>query len=424
MTPTAIVTTIAIVLLIISSAAFSATETAFSSLNIIRIKQKAKKGNKSAKIVYKVANNYSALLTTILICNNIVNILATSLSSYLFSVEFNLGASGIGYATIMMALLIIIFGEISPKIVARQNAENIAQVVAKPISILIVIFKPIAHVVTLLEKKLKKNKEDNVTATESELLEIIQTIEFEGVLNQDERELIESAIYFDDKKAGEVMTEKDDVTFIYDDAKLEDIKNTILDYKYSRIPVVSRKTGEVIGILHEADVLESIIKGEKVNAAKRMKDLLYISSKRRLPAVLEKIQKSKAHMAIVVDNLKNKEFIGIVTLEDVLEELVGEIYDEYDDLPENVVEIGHHSFEIDPNIDIDDFFKKYVDDVKPPKLKVQTFSGWLKEMNGNDKFHENEEFVYENIVMKVAELQNNNIVRLDIKVLSKEEEEI
>ncbi|WP_233511868.1 CNNM domain-containing protein [Absiella sp. AM54-8XD] len=190
---------ILLVILIALSACFSSAETAYSSLNVIRLKQMAKSGNKKAKTAYANAKNFTAVITTILIGNNVVNILATSILTSL-ATELIKGAAGVAVATGVMTVLILAFGEITPKIVAKAKAENIALLMAKPLSILVTVLRPISFVVEKIEQHWEEKLQiENVTATEDELLEIVSTIEQEGVLEQEERELIESVIEFDDK---------------------------------------------------------------------------------------------------------------------------------------------------------------------------------------------------------------------------------
>jgi len=413
---------IAIIFLIMVSAICSATETAFSSVNIIRIKQKARNKDKKAKIAYSVIKDYAEALTTILIVNNIANTGAATVGTYIFSKLF--GDVGLLYATLTMTIMVFIFGEILPKIIAKQNAEKLSLKMSKPLRMFITILGPITKLVKRFEKYMKKrkNQKKEVTATEDELLEIIQTIETEGVLNQDERELLESAIEFDDKTVKEVMTKKDDIVFLYNNAKLETVKKIIIEHKYSRIPVVDKIDDKVVGILHEGDVLDAVLSNKKVSYKDMLRDPLLVTSNKKLPRVLEKIQANHTHMAVVVDNMQNKQFLGIVTLEDLLEELVGEIYDEYDDLPSHVVEIGHHNYQIDPSINVKEFFREYLPDIRFPDIKADSFSGWIKEIKGKDKFRKNEEFEYENIVLKIIDSKEDIIYKLNVEVLSKPDE--
>ena len=399
-----------LIILIGISALCSMTETALSSVSIIRIKAKAKKGDKKSIKVYRLVKKYSETVTTILIFNNIVNILSTSLATYIFSKS--LGSSGVAYATIIMTIVILMFGEITPKIFGKNNALDIMYKVTPIFTVLVNIMFPITKLVQKFESKFNKN-EKKITATEDELLEIVQTIEYEGVLNQGESELIQNAVSFDDKRVSSVMLKKEDVIFLYDDASEQTIRDIISSQKYSRIPVICRNTNKVIGIVHEGDLIDDILNNKKISIQSLIKDVIYITPGRKLSYALDKIQKSRMHMAIVVDNSEDHNFLGIVTLEDIIEELVGEIYDEYDDLPQNVVEIGLHTFQINPNIEVKYFFNNYLENMEVPNIKSKTFVGWLKELDSN-KIKKNAEFQYKNIKMKILSIDAGNPTKIEL----------
>lgn len=399
-----------LIILIGISALCSMTETALSSVSIIRIKAKARKGDKKSIKVYRLVKKYSETVTTILIFNNIVNILSTSLATYIFSKS--LGSSGVAYATIIMTIVILMFGEITPKIFGKNNALDIMYKVTPIFTVLVNIMFPITKLVQKLENKFNKN-EKKITATEDELLEIVQTIEYEGVLNQGESELIQNAVSFDDKRVSSVMLKKEDVIFLYDDASEQTIRDIISSQKYSRIPVICRNTNKVIGIVHEGDLIDDILNNKKISIQSLIKDVIYITPGRKLSYALDKIQKSRMHMAIVVDNSEDHNFLGIVTLEDIIEELVGEIYDEYDDLPQNVVEIGLHTFQINPNIEVKYFFNNYLENIEVPNIKSKTFVGWLKELDSN-RIKKNAEFQYKNIKMKILSIDAGNPTKIEL----------
>ena len=399
-----------LIILIGISALCSMTETALSSVSIIRIKAKARKGDKKSIKVYRLVKKYSETVTTILIFNNIVNILSTSLATYIFSKS--LGSSGVAYATIIMTIVILMFGEITPKIFGKNNALDIMYKVTPIFTVLVNIMFPITKLVQKFENKFNKN-EKKITATEDELLEIVQTIEYEGVLNQGESELIQNAVSFDDKRVSSVMLKKEDVIFLYDDASEQTIRDIISSQKYSRIPVICRNTNKVIGIVHEGDLIDDILNNKKISIQSLIKDVIYITPGRKLSYALDKIQKSRMHMAIVVDNSEDHNFLGIVTLEDIIEELVGEIYDEYDDLPQNVVEIGLHTFQINPNIEVKYFFNNYLENIEVPNIKSKTFVGWLKELDGN-RIKKNAEFQYKNIKMKILSIDAGNPTKIEL----------
>ena len=399
-----------LIILIGISALCSMTETALSSVSIIRIKAKARKGDKKSIKVYRLVKKYSETVTTILIFNNIVNILSTSLATYIFSKS--LGSSGVAYATIIMTIVILMFGEITPKIFGKNNALDIMYKVTPIFTVLVNIMFPITKLVQKFENKFNKN-EKKITATEDELLEIVQTIEYEGVLNQGESELIQNAVSFDDKRVSSVMIKKEDVIFLYDDASEQTIRDIISSQKYSRIPVICRNTNKVIGIVHEGDLIDDILNNKKISIQSLIKDVIYITPGRKLSYALDKIQKSRMHMAIVVDNSEDHNFLGIVTLEDIIEELVGEIYDEYDDLPQNVVEIGLHTFQINPNIEVKYFFNNYLENMEVPNIKSKTFVGWLKELDSN-RIKKNAEFQYKNIKMKILSIDAGNPTKIEL----------
>ena len=399
-----------LIILIGISALCSMTETALSSVSIIRIKAKARKGDKKSIKVYRLVKKYSETVTTILIFNNIVNILSTSLATYIFSKS--LGSSGVAYATIIMTIVILMFGEITPKIFGKNNALDIMYKVTPIFTVLVNIMFPITKLVQKLENKFNKN-EKKITATEDELLEIVQTVEYEGVLNQGESELIQNAVSFDDKRVSSVMLKKEDVIFLYDDASEQTIRDIISSQKYSRIPVICRNTNKVIGIVHEGDLIDDILNNKKISIQSLIKDVIYITPGRKLSYALDKIQKSRMHMAIVVDNSEDHNFLGIVTLEDIIEELVGEIYDEYDDLPQNVVEIGLHTFQINPNVEVKYFFNNYLENIEVPNIKSKTFVGWLKELDSN-RIKKNAEFQYKNIKMKILSIDAGNPTKIEL----------
>lgn len=403
--------------LIALSACFSATETAYSSLNVIRIKQMAKNGNIKAKVAYSNSKNFTAVITTILIGNNIVNILATSIATQLFTKLF--GTSGIAIATAVMTILILAFGEITPKIVAKAKPESIALIMAKPISIMYITVRPISIVVEKLEAYFEnKLGIENVTATEDELLEIVSTIEQEGVLEQEERELIESVIEFDDKTIREIMVPRDQVVFLYDNASYDQLKKILHDHKLSRLPVISYESTEVVGVLRVRDVLDALLEEKEIVIRDMMSEPTFVTQRKKLPAVLQDIQKSREHIAIVKESQNSNLFVGIITLEDVLEELVGEIYDEYDPLPNHVIEIGHHTFLIDGKVSLNDFFDTYVDEQEAPETNARTFSAWIYELNNHRKVRKGRAIDFENLEMKVLDTKDGLASKIELQILS------
>ncbi|OCN04538.1 transporter [Erysipelotrichaceae bacterium MTC7] len=420
MDPQQIIILISLVALIALSAMFSSSETAYSSVNVIRLKNMAKEGNKKAELAYKVHKNYTSAITSILIGNNIVNILATSLATMLFTDLF--GNSGVAFATIVMTIVVLVFGEITPKIIASSHPEKVAMRFARPLSLLIAIFKPISFIAVKAQLRWDEDEEKKVTATEDELLEIVSTIEQEGVLVQEERELIESVIEFDDTAIKDVMVPRDDVIWIYDNAKTDELKEMILTHKLSRFPVISHKTLNVVGVLRVRDVFEAMVARKKISIPKLMSEPLFISQRKKLPQILESIQKNRVHMAIVTESAKIDNFVGIVTLEDILEELVGEIYDEYDLLPDHVVEIGHHTFEVEGKVNLAHFFDEYLDDYELPKTSARSIAGWVAELAGG-RVRKGKEIDFENYEIKVLATKEGKAEKIELTVLTPIESE-
>lgn len=383
----------------------------------------AKNGDKKAKRAYNISKNFTAAITTILIGNNVVNILATSIATDLFLKLF--GIAGVAIATVFMTIVILTFGEVTPKIIAKSKAENVALFMARPLSILITIFRPITYIVEKVEEYFEKRRSvESVTATEDELLEIVNTIEHEGVLEQEERELIESVIEFDDKSIRDIMVERDHVIFLYDNISLTKLKAILQEHKLSRLPVISYETTKVVGILRVRDVLDRLLEEKPINIVDMMQTPIFISQRKKLPVVLEEIQKNHEHMAIVVESQSSDVYVGIVTLEDILEELVGEIYDEYDKLPKQVIEIGHHTFTIDAHVTLKSFFENYAEEQTLPKTKANTFAAWIYELNDSRKVRKNREIEYENLIIKVLDTKDGIPSEIELQICSINDDEI
>lgn len=413
--------TILLVLLVMLSAVFSSSETAYNCVNAIRLKNLGKEGNKQAARAYSIYKNQTAAITTILIGNNIVNILSTAIATSLFEELFP--EYGVALATVVMTVVVLIFGEITPKVFAQSRPEFVCMKTARFMSILLQVFKPLTFVVVKGQTYLEsKSGIENVTATEDELLEIVNTIEHEGVLEQEERELIESVIEFDDKTVRDIMVPFDKVVWIYDNASEEEIRKILLDNKLSRFPIIDHQTLKVKGVLRVRDIFEKLLVNEPFDIDELMGEVSFVSQWKKLPGVLETIQKSREHMVMVCESNKSDNFVGIVTLEDLLEELVGEIYDEYDTLPDHVVEYGHHIFEIEGKVSVAKFFKDYLPDEVMPNTKAKNFSLWIYELAGNKKVRKGKELTYLNFEIKVLETREGFARKIELDVNTAEED--
>lgn len=412
--------------LLILSGFFSATETAFSSINIIRIKQYSrsskKKMSRKAKLVLKLQEDYAIFLSTVLVGNNIVNLTSASLATYFFTTSLGMGESGVLISTVVMTVLVIIFGEIAPKTIARLWPEKFAMFAARPIRILVFIFKPITLLFGKFDEKVSSmvDEEDKVTATEEELIDIVEKIEKEGVLEHQESELIQSAINFDSITVRNVMTSKENVMLVHESDDFNTVAKFFEDNQFSRAPVYDNND-HIIGVINQKDVYSCYVENNKKNAKELMTEVAYISHRRLLPYALELIQKTKAHLLIVVDNLKEKHFLGIVTLEDILEELVGEIYDEYDDSPSSVFEIGNHIYQVNGKVTLDDLFDHYLTETDFPKTKTKYVKDWIKEIIIDVK--KNVELYYDNLCITVLETNEQEVELVEIEILTDYDEE-
>jgi CBS domain containing-hemolysin-like protein len=417
-----ITTIIVLGILLILSGFFSSTETAFSSMNVIRIKQFAKstkkKVSRKAKLALKLQENYAILISTILVGNNIVNLTSASLATYLFSTVFKMGESGVFVATVVMTVMVIIFGEIVPKTLARVWPEKLAMFASLPINVLVVILKPVTLLFGKFDEKMSDmvDEEEKVTATEDELIDIVEKIEKEGVLEHQESELIQSAITFDSKSVRNVMTPKEAVKYVNIDDSFERVANFFQYYQYSRAPVYDAKKDLIVGVINQKDVYSCYVKKEKKNASELMGDAIYVSHRRLIPYALEIVQKNKSHLAIVVDNIKDKHFLGVITLEDILEELVGEIYDEYDDTPANVFEIGNHLYQVNGRVTLNDLFDNYLTETDFPHTKGKNVREWIKEKVGNVR--PNVELYYDNLHITILEVNDDKVELVEIEILT------
>ena len=334
---------IALVFLIILSAFFSASETAYTSLSKIRLKNLVNDGNKKAEKALNLSEQYEKLLTTRLVGNNLVNILASSICTWLFTIYF--GAWSVLAATLFMLLILLTFGEITPKTIAKKRPEKVAMMFSGCLSFVMILFTPISFCFRKLSGSIKaEGEEEQPTLTEEELSVMIDEIEGEGVLEKSESELIKSAIEFDDKQVSEILTPRVDVVAIERNATMEDLKNVLLSSGFSRIPVYDGTIDRIIGVIYAKDFYGRYFE----NVPTRMEDLMrpvkFIPETTTVARTLTEIQKSMVQMIVVVDSYGGT--VGIVSLEDILEELVGEIWDESDEVQYSIVRESDGSYAV------------------------------------------------------------------------------
>lgn len=399
---------ILIVILLFLSSFYSSAETSLTSLNVIRIKSIGKlrsKKNHRVNIIFKLVKNYNTTLTTILIGNTLVNIAIGTLSTILFMDNFKLPTSyGPIISTLISAAIVLIIGEIIPKSIAKLHPETVALNYAYILYFLNIIFYPFTFIIKLFQ--IKSNKP---TSSEQELIELISIIEREGVIEKAERDLIESAIKFDEKSVFQAMHPKSKIKYIYDDTSAKTIKQLYLEEKYSRLPILDHNNGSVIGILNVKEFIIQMLENEHPDLLKLMLPPIFISKRAKLNEALELLQGERMHLAIVCNNKEKKDFNGIITLEDVLEELVGEIYDETDEIG-LIQEVGTHKFLVDGSSKLEILFKRYLKK-KPPNSNNQTVQEWYMMKIKEKKIRKNSPvFKFRNFSFKVIKVKKNVVV--------------
>lgn len=414
---------IILVIMIILSAFFSASETAFSSVNLIRLRQYAEDGRSGAKKALNVAERFDEVLLAILIGNNIVNLASASLATIVATEVLNLGASGGPIATAVMTVLIIIFGEILPKSYAKENSESLALSIGSIYYYMIIIMKPLIKIFMVLKEfvaKLYRKKEDEPSVTEDELNVIIDTMEEEGVLQQDEVEMLQSVLDLSETFVKDIMTPRVDVVAVNVHDSTEQIKNVFLEEKYSRIPVYDESRDNIVGILYERDLFSAIIeKGstEEIIISDIMRDPMYVSYTMRVSDLLTRLQLEKQHLAIVADEYGGT--AGLVTMEDVLEEVVGEIYDEHDEEEQFFTKKSDTLYEVKADIELDELFDIMDIDLDIPE-DAYSLGSWMYSKI-EDIPTIGDMYQYHNLVFTIIEVEDRRIKRVKIEVVDTEE---
>ena len=319
-----------LIVLVCFSAYFSATETAFSSLNRIRLKNRAAEGDRRAKLAYQLSENYDELLSTILVGNNLVNIASTAIATVLFTDALGTGL-GPTVSTAVMTVAVLIFGEVGPKGLAKENAEDFAMFASPLIRVLIVVLKPVNLLFTQFKKLLTKlfKVTGNHSVTDSELLTIVEEAQQEGGIDEAESTMLRNVIEFDDIEAIDIMTPRVDVAAVPINATKEEIARVFRETGYSRVPVYEETVDSILGVILEKNFYNSVWDTD-ADIESILRPAEFIPPSMKISVLLRLLQQNKVHMAVIVDEFGGTE--GIVTLEDVIEELVGEIWDEHDEI--------------------------------------------------------------------------------------------
>lgn len=424
------------------SAFFSASEMAYSSCNSMRlesIKDDKGKGWKKAATAMKIVENFDQALSAILIGNNLVNIAASSMSSVLVIIVMTaagLNPDNYGWiSTLVITILVIIFGETMPKISAKRNATKIAMRNAPFVNFLMIVFKPIIWIVVktiaLITKPLKGEQDANQEESVEELQSIIETAEDEGIIDEDDSNLMQAAIDFADKSAMDVMTARVDVCAIDIEDSWKDIKATIDSSIYSRIPVYEGTIDNVIGILHLNKLFKTLAnieeQGKAIDEEEAPIDIrtllmppCYIYKTMKLPKVLNQLKGAKQHLAIVTDEYSGT--LGVVSMEDVLEQIVGEIYDETDVVEPELVKHNDTEFEVDGGMPVADLLELAGINEDDFDADSNTVGGWTIESIGSFP-NEGDSFTYRNMTIKVLKMDGMRVEKVMVKIDPKAEEE-
>ena len=413
---------ILLVILIALSAFFSASETAYTTVNKIRLQNYVDAGSKKAKTALFIAENYDRTLTTILIGNNIVNIGASSIATLLFVKLF--GPSGAAISTAVMTILILIFGEVLPKSFAKESSEKFALAFSRPLRILMTLFWPVVFLFIQLKKVAKHispiKEEETPTVTEQELKFIVESIEDEGVLEKQESELVQHALEFDEKTVQEVLTPRVDMTTLDIEDDLQTNIGLVLTERFSRIPVCRGTSDRIIGILHTKDLLEALVRGDAIDLASMVQPAFFVYKTKKLSSLLADFKRNKTHVAIVTDDYGGT--VGMVTMEDLLEELVGDIWDEDEEIIRDFVRIDSQHFLISGDLTIRDLFDQLDLPFSNLESNHTSCGGWALEALGHIP-QAGEAFQFKNMTLTIQEMDDQRVKKLSVYLAPQPEEE-
>ncbi len=402
--------------LVFFSAYFSATETAFSTFNRIRMKNLAEDGDKRAKKVMALSESYDRVLSTILVGNNIVNILLTTIATVFFIDVMRNESLGSTVATIVSTVVVLIFGEISPKSIAKDHAEGFALATVSVLRAIVVILTPINLFFNLWKKLLSLvfKSPEGPTVTEDELLTMVDEAELDGELGEQESELIRNVIDFNDREAEDILIPRVDVIGIPVEATYTAMRTAFAESGFSRLPVYDGTIDNIVGIIHHKDCT---LADGKPTPKDIMKPAVFIPPTMKIRLLLKQLQKEKSHIAIVADEYGGT--LGIVTMEDILEELVGDIWDEHDDVVENIRQVDDNTYSVLCTTELDemmDTFDRHTD------CDAATVSGWVMDIFGHIP-EAGEKFTADGLDVTVIEATKTHPEEILVTPISSEEED-
>lgn len=418
MDSTCIAIIVILVILVALSAWCSSTETAYSSVNKVRLKNKADDGDPRAQKALGLLERYDKVLSCILIGNNIVNLTAATLGTVLFTKLFG-PVYGPASSTIILTIVVLIFGEITPKTLANVQAEEFCMRAAPALRVCLIILTPLQLFFGLFQKaaiKLFHSSEDE-GITEEELITMVEEAESEGGLEHHESELIRAAIEFNDMEVEEILTPRVDIVAAPDTITMEEFAVLFAENGYSRIPVYHTSIDNIIGVVHEKDFFSARYHNH-TDVTSLISKVFYTTGTAKISDLLRLLQLRKAHMAVVVDEYGGT--MGIVTMEDILEELVGEIWDEHDEIIEEFKPQEDGSYLISCSASLDDLFDRF--SVRAVDIDSASISGWVLEQLGRVPV-EGDHFTYENLDVTVTQVDHRRILEIRVAVIPSEDEE-
>ena len=415
MNPDLLPSIVAMVICVILSGYFSATETAFSCVNKTRLKAMTEKGDKRAALTYKLAENYDQLISTILIGNNVVNIALSAIATLMF-VDL-LGDMGATVSTAAVTVVVLIFGEITPKSIAKDYPEKFAMFSAPFINMLIVVLTPLNFIFGLWKKLVGMifKGEADAGMSQEELLLLVDEVQQDGAIDESEGELLRNAIEFGDLEARDILTHRVDLEAVPTDATKEEVAALFTESRFSRLLVYEDSIDKIVGVIHQKDFYTGI---GIVDAPLKdiMTEPLYIHQTEKVDDLLQLLRSNKSHMAIVIDEYGGT--MGIVTMEDILEELVGEIWDEHDEIEEPIQKIDDTTYILDGSVTLDDFCDHF--DVKSDSHSV-SLGGWVMDQMECIP-DEGDSFEFENLTITVSKTDDHRVEEITVTVNTPEEQ--
>lgn len=401
---------IAIVFLIVGSAFFSSAEIAYASANKSRLRKLAQSGSKNGKWALDLSESYDKTLCSVLIGNNLVNIASSSIATVIAMAL--VGDAGVAVATAVMTVILLIFGEILPKQLGKQFCDYYAPAIAPVLNFFVFITKPLVWLFMKLNAQVAKiwgGTQEDTSITYDDLMTVMEIVEEEGVLDEDSVELLQSAIEFDEIEVQEILTHRVDMTAVDINDPVEEIISVALNSEYSRIPVYDDSIDRIIGILPVNHLLKSLLDTRTPDIRSMLIDVVFVPQTKKLPEMLEQMRREKFHIAVVTDDYGGTQ--GIVTMEDILEEIVGEIWDETDIIEPDVIELSDGSLLINGDLMLSDLLDELEEEDDELDDYIITVGGWATEIL-EDYPDEGESFVYRSWRITVKEMDGLRVAKL------------